>query len=376
MAKLVGLGGITEKAPTGRNVAQQQLWVAVYKFDESAKLKGVAWVTWFLELEKKIAKIMKEIAKLQGELGGLEVRRDSIIELRRKMAEAFQDFMNGVLRIGRWSLSIIKLVDPTFPDDASRVDIDWKIADPLFQGIVYNYAQNMTNETFADVENAVREGSSVDFSRTFGKFTNLRNAFSQVSGDLPEIESNIEEKQWEIRTKDGEKAWIEGSYNELKPLYDDVKKLESSANLRTGASRLLWATGGAAALALAATSYVAPQGAAQPHVARTPNAVNQNPNVLLWHQVSLNGNIIQVNPNSTQTGNAYPGNIWIYKLNVRGDITQWATGTLKYQLGNNSIVSMPITLINGINQVQLVWGPQISIQIVTSGNSVVLKIID
>lgn len=375
MTKITGLGGITEKLPTGRNVAEQKLWVAVHIFDEAANLKGVAWVPWFLELEEKIGKIMKEIANLQWELWGLENKRDVIIELLRKMAEAFLEFINGALRIGRWSLSIIKLVDPNFPDDLSKADIAWKLADPLFQDNLYNFANTITDLSFTALETAVQESSSMDFSKTFGKFRNLRNAFVRVSGDLPKIEWDIETKNWEIRTKEGEKAWIEGSYNELKPLYNEMKKLERSANLRTGASRLLWATGGAAAIALSSW-YIAPHSVSQPQLTGATNTINQSSNVLPWHQVWLNGNIIQVSPNATQTGNAYVGGSWTYQLNVSGNISQWASGTLKYKLWTNIPVNLPIKLINGINQVQLVWGPQITISIVTSWNSVSLTIQD
>ena len=362
MAKIFGLGGATEKI-TWRNPAQQKLGVAMEKFNSAATLKGVDGIPGYEDLKRKIDTIMSELAKLQGDLWDLERKRDTIIQLETKMAEAFQQFMLSVMRIGSGGIAIVKLVEPTFNDNPSKAELDAKIADPVFIWSLLTFAKEMTDVTFSDIETTVKSTQSIDFSKAFGSFTKVREAFTKVKSDIPKIEADISTKRGEITGREADKAIIEGTYNELKPLYDTLKKLESSWNLRTGVSRivnmLVWAW--------VATS-IAVSGVANFNKSTSKLSTNQsinsqntaNTSSLLGHQISLAGNTISISPANGNGAYLINGNG--YQLNISGDITTGATGTLNYKLAWWTILSQNISNVkNGINLIILPGGKEIKV---------------
>lgn len=224
MKKITGLGGVTEKYPTGRNVAEQELWVAVYLFEESAKLKWVNWVPGFEELKKQIDELTKEMSKLQGELWTLQEGREKILSLQRRMVEAFQSFMERALTIGKGSLAIARLVDPTIGSRATEAEIQRRIKSDEFRWSLVAYVEKMTDTTFGKIAKAVSEAHSTDLAADFGKFEQLRKNFAWKKDELETLKSDINTKKWEIQEVQVKKWGIEGTTTNSSLSMKNLKK--------------------------------------------------------------------------------------------------------------------------------------------------------
>lgn len=381
MKKIIGLGGVTERFPTGRNVAQQELWVAAYRFEESAKAKWIDWISGFEELKKKIEELTKEISELQGELWTLRENREKILTLKQRMVEAFQFFIERSLTIGKGALTIARLVDPTIPTRTVEADLKKRISSAEFRWSLIEFVEKMTDATFQKISKAVKESQSTDLASDFWVFEQNRTYFASRKDELDTIEADIKAKDGEIQDAKVRKSTVEGTYNELKPLYDTLKQKEWSANLRTWASRTLAITLWGVATALALSTTGAPEKAPQisgggqtvAWARNTAPSVGQ-PNA--WHQVVLSGNLLQISPNTWGVNNAFPWKNGKYQVEINGDITTWASGTLTYRIGSSPKASMPITLKEGLNMLTTPTGERLSIVIVRSWNGASLSVLD